>query len=97
MGISATGMGLLSRMWNCFVFGVELVELSLYGYFSGAVLSLSEQARIDEGINDLSTHVPCSLPTIPINRTSGWTMTLSSTWWVTVPQTFCSSPSTAVT
>lgn len=58
MGISATGMGLLLRLWNCFVFGVELLELSLYGYFSGAVPSLSEQARMDGGINDLSTHVP---------------------------------------
>uniref|UniRef100_A0A286XCV8 Testis associated actin remodelling kinase 2 n=1 Tax=Cavia porcellus TaxID=10141 RepID=A0A286XCV8_CAVPO len=34
--------------------------------------------------------------TFPVLRISGWTMTLSSTWWETVPQTFCSSPSTAV-
>lgn len=40
MGISATGVGLLLRLWNHFVLGV-LLELGICGYFSGAIPSLS--------------------------------------------------------
>lgn len=63
MGISATGVGLLLRLWNHFVFGVELLELRYVATSQGQFpASPPEQARMDGGINNLSTHVLCSLP-----------------------------------
>ncbi|XP_019486451.1 PREDICTED: dual specificity testis-specific protein kinase 2 isoform X2 [Hipposideros armiger] len=64
--VSATGMGLLLRLWNYFVLGVELLELkSVWLLLRGSSQPLSEHARRDGGIHDL---YPCFLSPLHHNH-----------------------------